>query len=563
MRSRMLFSVLAALLIASLSVPATAQEEVFVDRVEVRVVEVEVVVVDSQGNRVEGLTRDDFHLRLDGQEVPLEFFEEVRRGASLERIEGAAVTTAPVEAIADPAQGRSFLFFFDETFMDMRSRNVLLKRLDEELAMLRPADRVAVARYSGAGLDVLTEWTDDADAVREIFKSERKHVPAELKRRTELAATSDPQQREVIITEQIRGSATALAIAMRTFADAPGRKLLLPVASGWPFQRESAADALVPGASDGTTSTGGEPGLGPIGDPFQESLTATSAVGSTSEVVDLSRTPQYRGFRLLEPMFDTANRLGYTIYPYIVGEPCAPGSPVALAGSPTAPLCVEGYEISRQSLKALAQETGGVLAGDGATTRAPFANVLGDTEQYYLLAFNFDDAVPGERSRIQVAVERPGLEIRHRRSVLELSSAQQASLDAEQALLLGTVAEGSAGQGTLELVLGEPQKKRNRVRLPMAVKIPLDFPTLVPIKVRGQEARQLDLELRVAALDEKGERSEVPVVPIKLQIPPPPPNVHITYEAVVELRNASQRLAVTLHDKLSGEALSTVVEVGP
>ena len=70
----------AVLLCASLA-PAAAQEtppqETFGETVDVRVVNVEVVVTDRQGNRVTGLSPDDFRLRVDGKEVPVEYFTEV------------------------------------------------------------------------------------------------------------------------------------------------------------------------------------------------------------------------------------------------------------------------------------------------------------------------------------------------------------------------------------------------------------------------------------------------------------------------------------------------------
>jgi len=55
----------------------------FGESIDVRVVNVEAVVTDRAGNRVTGLKPGDFHLRVDGKEVPIEYFSEVQGGQAL------------------------------------------------------------------------------------------------------------------------------------------------------------------------------------------------------------------------------------------------------------------------------------------------------------------------------------------------------------------------------------------------------------------------------------------------------------------------------------------------
>ncbi|HEY4565060.1 MAG TPA: hypothetical protein VIJ36_18900 [Thermoanaerobaculia bacterium] len=50
--------------------------------IDVRVVNVEVVVADRKGNRIEGLEAADFRLLVDGREIPIDYFTEVRGGAA-------------------------------------------------------------------------------------------------------------------------------------------------------------------------------------------------------------------------------------------------------------------------------------------------------------------------------------------------------------------------------------------------------------------------------------------------------------------------------------------------
>src|ERR687892_670709 len=75
--------------------PAPAEPPSFFgEAIDVRVVNVEAVVTDRQGNRVPDLKQGDFHLQVDGKEVPISFFTEVR-----DRRPAAAPGAEPGEAV--------------------------------------------------------------------------------------------------------------------------------------------------------------------------------------------------------------------------------------------------------------------------------------------------------------------------------------------------------------------------------------------------------------------------------------------------------------------------------
>ncbi|MBP9144252.1 MAG: hypothetical protein KBI44_07195, partial [Thermoanaerobaculia bacterium] len=67
-------SMVAAGLAATLPVAAQEAPPAFGERVEVEVVNVDVVVTDAAGKRVTNLTREDFRLEVDGKPMPIDYF---------------------------------------------------------------------------------------------------------------------------------------------------------------------------------------------------------------------------------------------------------------------------------------------------------------------------------------------------------------------------------------------------------------------------------------------------------------------------------------------------------
>ena len=70
-------------------------DPLFVQSIEVRVVELEVFVTDRDGNPVTGLTRDDFELIHDGQETVITNFYAVEGGEETRGIEAPEPQRGP------------------------------------------------------------------------------------------------------------------------------------------------------------------------------------------------------------------------------------------------------------------------------------------------------------------------------------------------------------------------------------------------------------------------------------------------------------------------------------
>jgi VWFA-related protein len=487
----------------------------FSDVIDVRVVEVEAVVTGRDGSRIPGLRASDFRLLVDGQEVPIGYFEEVRLDLpEPSRATGRSFSRTRSTVTGDGSTPRvNYLVFIDDYFTHRGRRNRLLQNLVDDVRGLGPGERMAVVRYEGKALEVISDWTDSKDQLTRALEDARRRTPAELVRRARHSGVGRLFSAR-LQSRHIRQVTDAMAAAMRALSDVEGRKLFLPVTTGWnfdpslrtrsPFERVSAENAGF--------------------------VSESSPFSSLSELTEISG---YLNVGLLRPITDAANLLGYTIYPMDVHGP---------------------GNVELTSLWTIARDTGGGLATRGASAPSPLQPVREDIRSYYVLAFTPDWAWNDRRHKVEVEVLLEGAKVRHRRDFRDLSRSTQRALRVEEALLVDLT------EGDLAVRLGEARKvKRSVIEVPVELEIPMDWVTVVP---DGEQWRS-SLEVRIAALDKWGDRSEMPVIPVTLSGPKPEPGSHSIYETRIHLRDIRQRLVISLTDRFSGEARIAAIDLDP
>lgn len=121
-------------------------------RVRTELVQSAVTVVDKDGRFVNGLSRDQFELIVDGKPRPISFFEQVSSGSSREQQLATMGTADPAAKPAGSAvvQARRIVFFIDDMHLSPdsmnRTRQMLNRFLDDEMT---PKDTVAIVSASG------------------------------------------------------------------------------------------------------------------------------------------------------------------------------------------------------------------------------------------------------------------------------------------------------------------------------------------------------------------------------------------------------------------------------
>jgi VWFA-related protein len=540
-----------ALVVAAPALIARAQEpgeeEVFGEAIDVRVVNVEAVVTDKRGNRIQGLTAADFRLLVDGKEVPIDYFTEVVGGemASFPTEEGEP---APAPAAAPGGKvGTSYLVFIDDSFSIGAHRDMVLGRLAEDLERLRPEDRMAVVAFDGRRIDRLTDWTGDRAALVRVLSEARRRPAWGIHRLAYRRSSDVGPQRDVRLYSEIESAVAAASAAMRGTRQPEGRKVFLLLSGGWPMPEPENL----------------------LGDPLRQ-------------VPNSYYVP--REEELFETIADTANLLGYTIYPVDV-EGIDPqsspadasrstsvfqavsasdgglGSGVVAFAVQTPPTALSGGFITsaweqgvHAAMEFLAKETGGKPALNSARLNA-LERVHEDTHSYYWLGFTPQRRADGKRHDIRVEVRRPGLEVRSRDGFLDMSRSTEAVLDTESLLLFG----GAAESERLRVQVGEPRRSGLwSMQVPVTIEVPAEAVTALPLD-GGYEVRAV---FSTAALDGWGGRSEVQLTPLRLSLAEAPaPGEFVRYETTLKLRRAGQRLVFAVTDAVGEGQVWGAVDV--
>lgn len=407
------------------------------ESIDVRVVNVEAIVTDSRGQRIKGLKPEDFRLLVDGKEVPIDYFTEIRGGAAVE-VHG----DGPVSPVSGTV-GRNLLVFIDQSFSIQAQLDLVLRRLGEDLDRLAPGDQIALVAADQQGhLKILTDWTSDTARLRAVLDEVRRQPTSGVHFRAALESLENDQVlRNMASTGNVWGDSPsspnlvergeigewwdlraatqpddvstlerysalerhdvgiwaddsvglAALAAMRAFSSAPGRKVMLLFSGGWPGGREP---------------------------------------------------------RIIE----AANLLGYSLYPVDVAGLEAQAVPLGVAqaglAASDANAGYNGFITSPWEQRAhfgfedLARETGGKASLNGLR-EAALERTLEDTESYYWLGFSPTWNADGKKHDIRLKV-RSGLRVRARRSYSDLSLRAQQALEEQSRRVIA--AAGAPGR---------------------------------------------------------------------------------------------------------------------
>ncbi len=158
--------------IAQQTKPSPPKNDDDVVRVNTNLVQSDVMVFDKNGRFVEGLTREQFELKVDGKPRDIAFFDLIKSGTANEDAKIAAARgTARANSSGEQQpvlldRGRTVILFVDDLHLSIesmkRTKDLLLRFIDNQLGQ---NDQAAVISASGQ-LGFLQQITDNKDVLR-------------------------------------------------------------------------------------------------------------------------------------------------------------------------------------------------------------------------------------------------------------------------------------------------------------------------------------------------------------------------------------------------------------
>jgi len=404
------------LALPSFAAPQTSAVPHAAESVEVSIVNVDAVVVDKQGNRVQSLRRDDFEIFENGVRQAITNFAEY---SSAPPAQQTATVSAQIPAAAapqaPPPQQRSIVVFVERFQLPAFRSDPMFAAMKKLLHdSVRPGDRVMVVSWNQSLVGIRQNFTDDlskidkaldAIASRTItlshnnmddlrqelegihsFEGEANSfgsggVPAiEDSGLSFFGEQSARMKAKAAMLDEKRKVETLKAL-MRSMGGADGKKVLLLATHR--LSEYAGAEAFY------TAGAGGE-------------LSA-----------DIRN--EFNAKPLIATLVETANANGVTIYPIYaegLGSVSMPTSEAHDNLNNGFDYLILNNEIPM--LDYVAKQTGGVTAWDSTEIAKLMPRIGDDFDSYYSLAYR---ANPGKAAarKVEVRVKDPKLSVRSRK----------------------------------------------------------------------------------------------------------------------------------------------------
>ena len=466
-----------ALLLAFLALPVFPQ---FTETIEVRVINVDVIVTGRDGRPVPGLTKEDFELYEDGKLQPITNFLEMR-GEEPKATKPAPAQPAAPQAEERPAdiRARHVVIFLDTTSIHPFTRDRVFKPLETFLQRtMRAGDHVMLISWN-PGLKVELPFTNDTG---EAAKT--------LQRLVATTTTATSTERDFKLAQyQIRSIPADYALRgeMPTIADAiSAAQMYATKVSYEQAQRVEAIKSVIAslrgiGGRNAlvlfTNSLSENPAL-PIF-YFIDSLKEKFSGGAS--FVPHTEANRFQNPNLVREISELANSSGITMYPIAAAglgvefDSLGADSTGSEYGSTTRGLTHP--DEGMQALHQIAEATGGKALTSSNNFDLAFNTLTQDMTSYYSLGYRTEGQRTDVVRSISVKLRKKGYNVRARQTFVEKSLTSEMN-DAVAANLLYPIAKNdlSVSIDSGGALAGSPEQPV----VPVVIRIPTTSLTLIP-----------------------------------------------------------------------------------
>lgn len=503
-----------ATLLFALLVPVTAviAQTPYIETFEVRLQNLDVVVTDSKGNRVRGLTKEDFVVVENGAPQKITNFAIYDAGAGTAASDATAAPGEPEPVVSAPPS-RRIVFFIDELGVQRMARNRLYDSVKKFVDAMRPGDVASVVRPT-AKEKIVQQFTGDRAAIETALKAAIEDSSVEFagpkmevaNLRWLLKQARSPQ--DVRQARREYADAAARRVEHRlgqiraltsSLGGVEGKKVVVVVTMGLSAKPGSEAwdYAETTGSMRPTQMLGQAeaPGgrapveLAPPDDPERALQPAIRDL--TPAIRDIARTAAANGVTIyaLEPdvPLDLQVRASASVSSKVGASQGGDSGPDPIMLLSPA-FQTDFLQNGANTLTSLTEATGGRWFRGLSNIDDTFRQVSEDLSFYYSLAYRATgEAQQGKQVKVSIR-NRPELRVRTRAEALEKSTESEMT-DLVVASLLYPRTVNELG---IAVTPGTPAKDRGLFTIPLDVVIPLKNLTFLPTG-GGKYAASFDL----------------------------------------------------------------------
>ncbi|MGZ8711444.1 MAG: VWA domain-containing protein [Thermoanaerobaculia bacterium] len=503
-----------ALALAAVS-PGIAQnkpEEMqkLVENIDVRVINIDVVVTDRSGNPVTGLKREDFEIFENNIPKPISNFYEVE-GSMPKNVEGegqiidtpsAPATAVRADDIPDNMR-RRIIFYIDNLSLAPFNRNRVFKEMKAFLkTSMRPGDESMIATFNRS-MKIRVPFTRDHQLIEQTLdiiagesamgtanRSERKTTEDRIREaRSHQEAVATARAYASSVEHDLRQSASSINALMSTLAGVEGKKVLVLTTEGFPILpgREMFIYIEEVGREKQWQGSG--------------SLLEGMHFDSTSVIQSIARS---------------ANANGITLYPIHAAGMTGGEEFSAEHQSPTPISVAHSFSTNTtESVQLMADMTGGQASVNTNNFAAAFNRIQRDMDYYYSLGYRASTERVDRQRYVRVRLkDNPRRHVvRSRQTFVEKSMYAEMS----DRVIANLHYKSRSNELGILVRTGRPVPVEDGLfQVPLEIQIPMDNITLLP---QGDDEYAGGFEVFVAVADKNGDMSDVARKTHPLRVP--------------------------------------------
>jgi VWFA-related protein len=503
---------LIAVLLAAVSLfaqkkPAEPEMPKLVENIDVRVINVDVVVTDKRGNPVPGLKMEDFSIFENSVPKVITNFYEVQGNQQKSTVAdelGSKITApAPAKAEAVPEElKRRIIFYVDNLSLSPFNRNKVFKQMKAfcETAM-RPGDEAMIATYNRS-MKIRVPFTRDASQIKSMLdglmsesglgianNSERKSTEERIRDATSYEdALATARSYASSVEHDLRQGVASINGLMTTLAGVEGKKILVLTSEGFPMQPGREMFMFI-------DEIGKEKGWSNVGSTMLEGMS-------------------FDGTNLIQSVAKTANANGITMYP-IHAAGMTGGTEMSAEYARPTPQNVASFASTNttESMQLMADMTGGVASVNTNNFPAAFERIKHDLDSYYSLGYRAGTERVDRQRYLAVKVKNRDYRVRARQTFVEKSVFAEMG-DRVVANLLYRSKDNDL---SILARVGSPvPTEEGYFRVPVDIQIPMESLTMLP---QGEAEYVGGFDVYVVVANKDNDMSDVARKSHQIRIP--------------------------------------------